>query len=115
MVPTFLDVTRPSHRHPTLHEKAPINDKTFEPVHCALTIYSNMHRLINIIFCGLTGTLPVFYLKFNNHGIEGEKKNHVRLVPTHLGEMWKKKMPYFSQGSPSVLETFCYFSFLYKI
>lgn len=55
MVPTFLDVTRPSHGHLTLHEKTQIKDKTFEPVHCVLTIYSNAHRLINIIYCGLTG------------------------------------------------------------
>lgn len=62
-------------RHPTTHEKVPIKDKTFKPAHCALPIVSNGHKLINIIYCGLTGTLPVFYFKFNNHGIEGKKKS----------------------------------------
>lgn len=36
----------------------------------------------------LLETLPVFYLKFNNHGIEGEKKNHDKVSPnTSVGDV----------------------------
>lgn len=60
-----------------------------------------MHRLRNILYCGLTASLPVFYFKMNNDGLKWKKtptkQITIKSVPTQLGEMEERKMPYFSQ------------------